>query len=555
MFDRIETVNLDTFCSGMLRPARSVRLILTLTLVWGGLQLWTPAAFAQVKKRVFVHADDSTHKQAIKAVIGQGGVRHDYISAGSEGIFSAELNRGQIRAVERLGGRVEPVPQVYPVTRRQHHGALGRKVTPQGKPVCGDGVCHKKEANNCPGDCGGPPPPDPPSGRECAPQDQREYQTLLPSGATAGATTGSGVKLLVIDTGVNKNHTDLDVSFCRNTTRRKIRNNCKDEIGHGTHVAGSAASNGGDDGLGLLGTAPGVTLGVTKICTTQCFLDDLIRGIEDGTSRFDPDIMSLSFSASDTSALRNAVNAAVSAGTLFLAAVGNDGPGANTISYPASYSNVVGVGSLDAAGIASRMSSRGIDDGNDNTVAEREMELTGGGFVIESTSAVGCYETLSGTSMATPSVAGFAAANWMGSNTATRDYLQSALVAEDVDNSVLLPGYDDTDAGFDTSTGYGLPRAQGTNGTIFAAVAASTSVISPGNSLAIDVLGPANWHYRIGITSPAGDWTFGEFTTDGNGDSSLTLNPWTDPGTWLITVDLGGGATDFGAAFDTFLQQ
>ena len=511
-------------------------------------------ALAQVKKRIFVHAQDSTHKQAIKAVISDGSVRHDYVSAGSEGIFSAELTRGQIRAVERLGGRVEPVPEVYPVSRRQHHGKLSRKVSPQGRPVCGDGICSKKEQNSCSADCAAPPPPPPPPGRQCAPQDQREYQTLLLSGNAAGLGAGAGVRLLVIDTGVNKDHVDLNVSFCRNTTSRKVRNNCKDEIGHGTHVAGSAAANGGGDGLGLLGTAPGVTLGVAKICTTQCFLDDLIRGIEDGTSRFHPEIMTLSFSASDTSALRNAINAAVSDGTLFFASVGNDGPGSNTIAYPAAYSNVVGVGSLDAAGIANRMSSRGLDDGNDDLVEEREMELTGGGFVIEFTSSDGCYETMSGTSMATPSVAGFAAANWEGSNVASRSLLDSVLAA-DVDNSGILGAYDDTLVGFDTSTGYGLPRTgDGSNGSILATVTAVTPFIAPRAAVGIEVDGPSNTHYRIGITSPAGDWTFGEFTTDSSGDSSLTLNPWTDPGTWLITVDFGGGATDFGADFDTFTQ-
>ena len=140
-----ETVNSNRRLE-MPRPRSVMKFVLTLLLTWGGLQLWMPLAVAQVKKRVFVHAQDSAHKQAIKAVIGDRSVRHDYVSTGSEGIFSAELTRGQIRAVERLGGRVEPVTEVYPVTRRQHHGALSRRVSPQGgKPVCGDGVCHKKE--------------------------------------------------------------------------------------------------------------------------------------------------------------------------------------------------------------------------------------------------------------------------------------------------------------------------------------------------------------------------------------------------------------------------
>ena len=83
--------------------------------------------------------------------------------------------------------------------------------------------------------------------------------------------------------------------------------------------------------------------------------------------------------------------------------------------------------------------------------------------------------------------------------------------------------------------------------------AVQTSVPA-GQTVNIVVSGPANSNFRIGVTSPAGDWTFGEFTTDGSGSSALTLTPWTDPGTWLLTVDFGGGATDFGAAYDTFQQ-
>jgi subtilisin len=210
---------------------------------------------------------------------------------------------------------------------------------------------------------------------------------------------GSGIKLLVLDTGVNKDHLDLEVSFCRNATGRRIKDNCHDQIGHGTHVAGSAAANGGADKRGLFGTAPGVTLGVEKICAVQCWLDDLIRAIEDATKNFHPQVMTLSFGTSDVAALRNAIDAAVADGTLFFAAAGNSGPGANTISYPAAYENVVAIGSLDAARIVNRMSSRGIDDGDDSKASLRELELSGGGLVIESTSAGGCYEVMSGTSM------------------------------------------------------------------------------------------------------------------------------------------------------------
>ena len=496
------------------------------------------------KSRVFVHADDAAHKRALIAIADRG-LRHQFVSPGNELSFSAELTAGQIRAMERLGASIEAVPLATPMTRTRRYGALRKIATPAGKPVCNDGICQGNESKTCPVDCGAPPPPEE-EARACTPQDQREYQTLLLSGASAGTDAGKDIRLLVIDTGVNKDHPDLDVAFCRDATGRKIRNKCNDQIGHGTHVAGSAAAYGGADGKGLFGTAAGagVTLGVEKICGAMfCWVDDMVRAIEDGVDNFGPDVISLSFGAPDVDSLVNAVqHAVVVHGALFLVSAGNEGPGADTISYPASDDNTVAVGMLDAARIVNRMSSRGL-----------ELELTGGGFVIESTSMDGCYEIMSGTSMSTPSVAGFAAANWKGSNTATRDYLRDT-AAEDINNKAMLDGYDGTKGGFDTSSGYGLPRTDdGTNGftgaTVQATVAGDGTV-----DIDIDVNGLVEANYRIGVTSPLGDWTYGEFTTEANGKDELTLTPWIDLGTWLLTVDFGGGATDFGAAYDTFEQ-
>lgn len=519
------------------------------------------------KSRVFVHADDAAHKRALIAIADRG-LRHQFVSPGNELTFSAELTAGQIRAMERLGASIEAVPLATPMTRTRRYGALHKIVSPAGKPYCGDGICQRKESSNtCPADCGGdPPPPEEEEARVCLPQDQREYQTLLLSGASVAPLAANPVRLLVIDTGVNKDHPDLDVAFCRDATGRKIRNKCNDQIGHGTHVVGSAAAYGGADGKGLFGTAAGagVTLGVEKICGAMfCFVDDMVRAIEDGLHNFGPgpDVISLSFGAPDVVSLVNAIeHAVVDHGALFVVSAGNEGPGANTISYPASDANTVAVGMLDAARIANRMSGRGIDNGDDTTIVAGEVELTGGGFVIESTSMDGCYQIMSGTSMSTPSVAGFAAANWqIGGAAATRTYLQSVLVADDVDNSGLagLPvGYDDTTEYFDTSSGYGLPRNGGLNGSIGATVAAGQDSVLPGETVNINVTGPPNANYRIGVTSPSGDWTYAGFTTETTGTDALTLNltTWTDLGTWLLTVDFGGAA-NFGPAFDTFEQQ
>lgn len=511
------------------------------------------AQAAPERTKLFVIGQDVPHKRALMAVAGEGSIRMEFESPGNTAIFSGEFTHGQRIALERLGARFEPVEAIAPSAGHQRFGHLQsrERIRPSARPVCGDGKCSGKEtADSCPADCSA----EPPGGgedRACVPQDQEEYQTLL-SGGVISDSDGAGVRLFVIDTGTTVSHPDLRVSICRNVTGRKPKNDCGDSNGHGTHTSGSAAAMGGIDGLGLYGGAPGATLGFVKICRAQCFSDALVRGIEDAVAH-DADIISLSFSASHTTALRNAVLYAAASDVLFFASTSNDGPAENTISYPAAYPEVVGVGILGANRIGNRMTGRGSDDGNDASITDGEVELIGGGFVVESTARDGCYEVLSGTSMATPAVAGFAAANWQsGGAGATRSWLRS--VAEDIDSSSRAPGYDPSSAGYDRISGYGLPRTTaGTNGSGGVTVTLPGTVAA-GSGASLTISGPSSAHYRIGIGSPQGDWTFGEFTTDGSGQSPLTFTPWTDAGTWLITVDFGGGRTDFAAGFATFVQ-
>ena len=60
--------------------------------------------------------------------------------------------------------------------------------------------------------------------------------------------------------------------------------------------------------------------------------------------------------------------------------------------------------------------------------------------------------------------------------------------------------------------------------------------------------------YRIGVTSPSGQWAWGQFTTDGAGTDQIRLDPWIDPGSWLISVDFGDGAAGFDADWATYRQ-
>lgn len=517
------------------------------------------------REKLFVIARDGVHKRALMAAVGESSIRIEFEAPGNAHTFSGEFSRGQIEALARRGARFEPVEQIVPLSGRERSGHLGRAgqgsllasdgPTPRaaGRPSCGDGVCRGREdAASCPLDCGAAAARSNPGGRSCLPQDQQDYPTLLANGAVP-LDAGAGVRLFVIDTGTTPRHPDLDVRVCRDVTGRRVKNGCDDANGHGTHTSGAAAASAGRDGLGLIGSAPGATLGVIKICDSLCFSDALVRGIEEAVRR-DADIVSLSFAASDTQTLRNAVSHAVANGALFLAAAGNSGPGPNTMAYPAAYPEVVAVGMLDPSRILSPMSSRGVDDGDDGRVGERELELVGGGFVVESTWTDGCYEVLSGTSMATPVVAGLAAAHWQGDAASTRAWLVAG--AEDVNNASRVPGVDPTSAGWDPFSGYGLARtAAGTDGGGAARVSAWPSEGAYGEAVLLQVSGPAEASFRIGVTSPSGDWTWGEFRTDAAGRAPVELQPWREPGTWLVSVDFGGGRGSFDPAWATYRQR
>lgn len=337
--------------------------------------------------------------------------------------FSAELTQGKKKALETLGIELEEIP-LYQIL---------------GKPVCGDGVCQGNEFKTCSEDCSSTPDPDP-EPRACTPEMQLPYGVQMVNGAEGGL----GVKVAVLDTGVNKDHLDLDVKLCMDATKRGIKKGCRDDVGHGTHVSGTIAANGGLDSLGIYGVAPEADLWHVKVCTTTgCWSDDIAAAIRYATDE-GANIISMSLGGNEESSLiRDAIDYAVSKDVLIVAAAGNDGPELGSIDYPGANPQVVAVAAVDSNANVASFSSRGINDG-DFVIEEREVELAAPGVSVLSTASNGCYAVMSGTSMATPHVAGLAAKLWQGSASATRVYLQTWAL--------------DIDAlGDDPASGFGLP--------------------------------------------------------------------------------------------------
>ena len=221
--------------------------------------------------------------------------------------------------------------------------------------------------------------------------------------ALAKQTAGAGVRVAVLDTGVDDRHPDLagQVIAQRDCTGR---NGAKaiDADGHGTHCAGVIAAS--RNGRGLIGIAPDLAQDGGGLLIGKVLGDGgsgmgtwVAEGIEWALDQ-GADVISMSLGGSYDPSIANSVNRALAADAIVVCAAGNDGPGPNTIGFPAALNGTVAVGAVDRYGRVTDFSSRG-----------DEVDIAAPGKDILSTWPGGGYATLSGTSMATPFVAGVVA--------------------------------------------------------------------------------------------------------------------------------------------------
>jgi subtilisin family serine protease/subtilisin-like proprotein convertase family protein len=248
----------------------------------------------------------------------------------------------------------------------------------------------------------------------------------------------------VIDTGVDYNHQDLVGNIWTNPGEiandgidndgngyiDDIRgwdfayndNNPSDVDGHGTHVSGTIAGK-GNNGVGVTGVAWNAKIMPLK------FLND------QGSGSTSNAILAINYATANgvkltnnswggggfSQALYDAINAAGQAGALFIAAAGNDAKNTDTSpSYPASYNlaNIISVASTTRTDALSSFSNYGLTS----------VDLGAPGSDIYSLAPGGGYATLSGTSMASPHVAGAAALLWSQNPTWTAQQVKDALM-------------------------------------------------------------------------------------------------------------------------------
>jgi subtilisin len=245
---------------------------------------------------------------------------------------------------------------------------------------------------------------------------------LSPTARINGVDERVNVDVAVIDTGIDFTHPDLNV-FTAGAKNCSTGTSAKDGNGHGTHVSGTIGAL--DNGIGVVGVAPGARVWPVRVLNNSGSgsFADIICGIDYVTahaSEIEVASMSLGGSGSDSAcgsnrdAMHEAICRSVAAGVTYVVAAGNSAADASSF-VPAAYDEVITVSALadfngQPGGGAAPTCRTDVDD----TFADfsnfgADVDLIAPGVCILSTWKGGTYNTISGTSMATPHVSGAAA--------------------------------------------------------------------------------------------------------------------------------------------------
>lgn len=216
--------------------------------------------------------------------------------------------------------------------------------------------------------------------------------------------TGAGVKVAVFDTGLSKSHPHFKkIKERTNWTNEKTLD---DGLGHGTFVAGVIASS----GKACLGFAPDAELHVYRVFTnnqvsyTSWFLDAFNYAILKKV-----DVLNLSIGGPDfmDHPFVDKVWELTANRVIMVSAIGNDGPLYGTLNNPADQMDVIGVGGINFEDQIARFSSRGMTTWElPQGYGRVKPDIVTYGSLVQGSSMEGKCRQLSGTSVASPVVAG-----------------------------------------------------------------------------------------------------------------------------------------------------
>ncbi|MFG1707145.1 S8 family peptidase [Nonomuraea sp. M3C6] len=229
------------------------------------------------------------------------------------------------------------------------------------------------------------------------------------------------VDVAVVDTGVDNTHPDLNVAARANcVTGVCVNNTGTDDNGHGSHVAGTVGAL--DNNIGPVGVAPGARIHGVKVLNaagsgTLSAIAAGLNWVVARASTIEVINLSLGCSGCTSSAISTAITNAVNAGIVVVVAAGNSHANTSTF-FPANHPDVVTVSAItDNDGLpggagGSTLSCRSETDQDDTSAFYSNfgatVEIAAPGTCIYSTYMAGGYATISGTSMASPHVAGAA---------------------------------------------------------------------------------------------------------------------------------------------------
>jgi thermitase len=207
----------------------------------------------------------------------------------------------------------------------------------------------------------------------------------------------SSTVIAVVDTGVQRTHPDLDAKIVAGYDYVQNDTAPDDGNGHGTHVSGTAAAE-TNNATGGAGLCPNCSVMPVRVLDNNGSgtLANVANGIT-WAADHGAKVINLSLGGSGSTTLQNAVDYAWNKGLFLACAAGNDGTSSTTNAYPGAYANCFAVASTNSSDAKSSFSNYGT-----------WVEAAAPGESIYSTWMNSGYNTISGTSMATPHVAGLA---------------------------------------------------------------------------------------------------------------------------------------------------
>ncbi len=345
--------------------------------------------------------------------------------------------------------------------------------------------------------------------------DRIDQRDLPLDGSYTYDSTAGAVHAYIIDTGIRTTHSDFGGRASVGTDAIGDGQNGNDCNGHGTHVAGTV-------GGGAWGVAKAVRLYAVRVlnCQGSGSISQVVAGVDWVTANHaSPAVANMSLGGGASSALDTAVDNSIAAGVTYAIAAGNSNANACN-SSPARVPAAITVGATDSADSRASFSNFGSC-----------LDTFAPGVNITSAwnTSDTATNTISGTSMAAPHVAGVAALYLAGNAGASPQQVRDALVATATPNKVGSPGTG--------SPNLLLYSRQGGGGTDDPPVASFTFTCS-GLTCSFNGGGSSDDH---GISGHA--WNFGDGTT---GSGASTSRTYAAGGSYSVTLTVTdtAGQTD-----------